>query len=374
MFLFDEVEAGQARLKVIGIGGGGCNAINTMIVSGLDGVEFIAANTDLQALGTSRALNKIQLGNKLTKGLGAGANPDVGKESALEDAEKIREALAGSDMVFITAGMGGGTGTGAAPVIAGIARELGALTVGVVTKPFFFEGSKRMQRAEEGLKELNKHVDTLIVIPNQRLLSIADKTTPLLEAFKMTDNVLYQAVKGIADLISTPGLVNCDFADVRTVMSHMGRAVMGMGLSSGNNRAVEAAQKAISSPLLEDGSIMGAKAVLLNISGGPSLSLHDVTAASSIIQEAADADANIIFGSVINKAMTEEVVVTVIATGFEKTASKEESSRPAAGKSLFTKTPDRQTFLRKVMDSDLAGRVDEDDELDVPTFLRRQAD
>jgi len=374
MFLFDEVEVGQARLKVIGIGGGGCNAINTMIVSGLVGVEFIAANTDLQALGTSRALNKIQIGNKLTKGLGAGANPDVGKESALEDIEKIKEALEGSDMVFITAGMGGGTGTGAAPVIAGIARELGALTVGVVTKPFCFEGSKRMQRAEEGLKELNKHVDTLIVIPNQRLLSIAEKTTPLLEAFKMTDNVLYQAVKGIADLISTPGLVNVDFADVRTVMSHMGRAVMGMGLSSGNNRAIEAAQKAISSPLLEDGSIMGAKSVLLNISGGPSLSLHEVTEASSIIQEAADADANIIFGSVINEAMTEEVVVTVIATGFEKTAPKEEVSRPATGKNLFAKTADRQTFLRKVMDSDLAGRIDEDDELDVPTFLRRQAD
>lgn len=374
MFLFDEVEAGQARLKVIGIGGGGCNAINTMIVSGLVGVEFIAANTDLQALGTSRAFNKIQLGNKLTKGLGAGANPEVGRESALEDTDRIKEALAGSDMVFVTAGMGGGTGTGAAPVIAGIARELGALTVGVVTKPFSFEGQKRMQRAEEGLKELSKHVDTLIVIPNQRLLSIADKTTPLLEAFKMTDNVLYQAVKGIADLISTHGRVNMDFADVRTVMSYRGRAVMGMGLSSGNNRAVEAAQKAISSPLLEDGSIMGAKGVLLNISGGPNLSLHEVTEASSIIQEAADADANIKFGSVINEAMTEEVVVTVIATGFEKTASKEEFSRPVIGKSLFTKTADRQTFLRKVMDSDHAGRVDEDDELDVPTFLRRQAD
>lgn len=374
MFLFDEVDLGQAKLKVIGIGGGGCNAINTMITSGLEGVEFISANTDLQALGTSKAMNKIQLGTKLTKGLGAGANPDIGRESALEDTDKIKEALSSSDMVFVTAGMGGGTGTGAAPIVASIARELGALTVGIVTKPFYFEGPKRMQRAEDGLRELSKHVDTLIVIPNQRLLSIADKTTPLLEAFKMTDNVLYQAVKGIADLISTPGLVNVDFADVRTVMSHMGRAVMGMGLSSGNNRAVEAAQKAISSPLLEDGSIEGAKGVLLNISGGPNLSLHEISAASSIIQEAADTDANIIFGSVINEALAEEVIVTVIATGFDNKVSKEEASRPAIGKSLFTKTSDKQTFMRKVLDSDLNNRIDEDHELDVPTFLRRQAD
>lgn len=374
MFLFDEVENGQARLKVMGVGGSGCNAINTMITSGLDGVEFIAANTDLQALGTSKAMSKIQLGAKLTKGLGAGADPDKGKEAALEDIEKIKEILSNSDMVFITAGMGGGTGTGAAPVIANIARELGALTVGIVTKPFYFEGPKRMQRAENGLKELSKHVDTLIVIPNQRLLSIVDKTTTLIEAFKMADNVLYQAVKGIADLISTPGLVNVDFADVRTVMSHMGRAVMGMGLSSGNNRAVEAAQKAISSPLLEDGSIEGAKGVLLNISGGPNLSLHEVTEASSIIQEAAGTDANIIFGSVINEALAEEVVVTVIATGFDKEASKEESPKPVIGKSLFTKNLDRQTFMRKVIGSNLRSGIDEDDELDVPTFLRRQAD
>lgn len=374
MFLFDEIENGQARLKVMGVGGSGCNAINTMITFGLDGVEFIAANTDLQALGTSKAMSKIQLGAKLTKGLGAGADPDKGKEAALEDIEKIKETLSNSDMVFITAGMGGGTGTGAAPVIANIARELGALTVGIVTKPFYFEGPKRMQRAENGLKELSKHVDTLIVIPNQRLLSIVDKTTTLIEAFKMADNVLYQAVKGIADLISTPGLVNVDFADVRTVMSHMGRAVMGMGLSSGNNRAVEAAQKAISSPLLEDGSIEGAKGVLLNISGGPNLSLHEVTEASSIIQEAAGTDANIIFGSVINEALAEEVVVTVIATGFDKEASKEELPKPVIGKSLFTKNLDRQTFMRKVIGSNLRSGIDEDDELDVPTFLRRQAD
>lgn len=374
MFLFDEIENGQARLKVMGVGGSGCNAINTMITFGLDGVEFIAANTDLQALGTSKAMSKIQLGAKLTKGLGAGADPDKGKEAALEDSDKLRETLSNSDMVFITAGMGGGTGTGAAPVIAAIARELGALTVGIVTKPFQFEGKKRIQRAEEGLRELSKHVDTLIVIPNQRLLSIADKTTTYLEAFKMTDNVLYQAVKGIADLISTPGHINVDFADVRKVMSHMGRAVMGMGLSSGNSRAVEAAQKAISSPLLEDGSIEGAKGVLLNISGGLNLSLHEVEEASSIIHEAADTDADIIFGSVINEALAEEVVVTVIATGFDKDVSKEELPKPAIGKSLFAKKLDRQTFMRKVIGPEIRSGIDNEDELDVPTFLRRQAD
>jgi cell division protein FtsZ len=250
MLLFEEEEYQVAKIRVVGVGGSGCNAVNTMIAGKLSGVEFVAANTDLQALATSKAHIKLQLGAKLTKGLGAGSNPEMGREAALEDQDKIRDAMAGTDMIFITAGMGGGTGTGAAPIIAEVARDLGILTVAVVTKPFTFEGFKRMQRAEEGLKELKKHVDTLIVILNQRLLNVVDKATPLIEAFKVTDDVLRQAVQGISDLITVPGLVNVDFADVRTVMSHMGRAVMGMGISRGTNRAVEAAQKAISSPLL----------------------------------------------------------------------------------------------------------------------------
>jgi cell division protein FtsZ len=377
MFLFDETKEKGAKIKVIGVGGGGCNAINTMIHSKLEGVEFIAANTDLQALGISHAELKIQLGSQLTQGLGAGADPQVGKEAALEDEEKIRETLLGADMVFITAGMGGGTGTGAAPVISNIARDMGALTVAVVTKPFSFEGGKRAPRAEEGLKELRKYVDTLIVIPNQRLLSVVEAETPLVEAFKVVDDILRQAVQGISDLITIPGLVNVDFADVRTVMSHMGRAVMGMGVAQGNNRAVEAAQKAISSPLLEDGSIEGARGVLLNITGGDNLSLHEVTAASSIIQEVADPEANIIFGSVIDGQMSEEVIVTVIATGFERSAIEEEGSRKSESrKSGYPKTLDRPAFVRRVVNSDLSRETMGlgDEEWDVPAFLRKQAD
>jgi cell division protein FtsZ len=377
MFLFDETKEKGAKIKVIGVGGGGCNAINTMIHSKLEGVEFIAANTDLQALGISHAELKIQLGSQLTQGLGAGADPQVGKEAALEDEEKIRETLLGADMVFITAGMGGGTGTGAAPVISNIARDMGALTVAVVTKPFSFEGGKRAHRAEEGLKELRKYVDTLIVIPNQRLLSVVEAETPLVEAFKVVDDILRQAVQGISDLITIPGLVNVDFADVRTVMSHMGRAVMGMGVAQGNNRAVEAAQKAISSPLLEDGSIEGARGVLLNITGGDNLSLHEVTAASSIIQEVADPEANIIFGSVIDGQMSEEVIVTVIATGFERSAIEEEGSRKSESrKSGYPKTLDRPAFVRRVVNSDLSRETMGlgDEEWDVPAFLRKQAD
>jgi cell division protein FtsZ len=345
-----------------------------MIASKFSGVEFIAANTDVQALSLSRAACTLPMGTRLTKGLGAGANPDVGREAALEDAEKIREVLEGADMVFVTAGMGGGTGTGAAPIIANIARELGALTVAVVTKPFQFEGGKRMSRAEEGLNELKKVVDTLIAIPNQRLLAVVDKSTPLVEAFKVVDDVLRQAVQGIADLVTTPGLVNVDFADVRTVMAHMGRAVMGMGSARGDHRAVEAAQKAISSPLLEEGSIHGARGVLLNITGGEGLSLHEVTEASMIIHEAADPEANIIFGSVINKQMKDDVIVTVIATGFEMDLVREEPVKPAA-KPLPSKSLDRPAFLRKVANGAYPHdpRVG-DDEWDVPTFLRKQAD
>jgi cell division protein FtsZ len=399
MFLFEESEVRPAILKVIGVGGSGCNAVNTMISSNFTGVEFIAANTDIQALGMNKAPTTVPLGGKLTKGLGAGSNPEVGRDSALEDVEKLREVLQGADMVFITAGMGGGTGTGAAPVIASVARELGILTVGVVTKPFQFEGARRQQRAEEGLRELRKYVDTLLVIPNQRLLSVVDKSTPLVEAFKIADDVLRQAVQGIADLVTTPGLVNVDFADVKTVMSHMGRAVMGMGVARGANRAVEAAQKAISSPLLEDGSIQGARGVLLNITGGPNLSLHEVTEASTIIQEAADPNANIIFGSVVSELLSEEVIVTVIATGFEDATMEEQRPvatadarraavsvpSPAAaaaggGRGLPARTTperpaDRPAFMRKIANAGYTPDANGlDDEWDVPTFLRKQAD
>ena len=376
MFLFEEQVIKPAILKVIGVGGSGCNAINTMIGSHFVGVDFIAANTDMQALGLSKASGTLPLGTRLTKGLGAGSNPEIGREAALEDTDSIRGVLQGADMVFVTAGMGGGTGTGAAPVIASIARELGILTIAVVTKPFFFEGAKRMQRAEEGLKELKRYVDTLIVIPNQRLLSVVDKGTPLVDAFKVADDVLRQAVQGIADLVTTPGLVNVDFADVKTVMTHMGRAVMGMGMSRGNNRAVEATQKAIASPLLEDGSIQGARGVLLNITGGPNLSLHEVTEAATIIQEAADPEANIIFGSVIHGKMNEEVMVTVIATGFEKEFMQEERVKPpvASGLAAGPKSFDKPTFLRKIANAPHPEKTGLDDEWDVPTFLRKQAD
>ena len=391
MFQLEEETIAGAKIKVIGIGGGGCNAVNSMIAAGLEGVEFIAVNTDMQALGISQAPAKIRIGKN---GLGAGANPEIGREAALQDADQIREALVGADMVFVTAGMGGGTGTGAAPVIANIAREVNALTVAVVTKPFLFEGGKRMTRAEDGLRELRKYVDTMLVIPNQRLLGIVDKTTPLREAFKVADDVLRQAIKGIADVITIPGLVNVDFADVRAVMGHMGRAVMGMGVAHGANRAVEATQRAISSPLLEDGSIDGARGVLLNITGGASLSLHEVTQASSIIEQAVDKDANIIFGAVVDERLKEEVVITVIATGFERgesatqhaprqTAIPTISSRETPARELppTPKAAGRPAFMRRSTAArDSADRVLDrtmlavEEEWDVPTFLRRQAD
>ncbi|MFI5394643.1 MAG: cell division protein FtsZ [Candidatus Binatia bacterium] len=305
-----------ARIKVVGIGGGGGNAVNTMIFSGLPGVEFITANTDVQALGASLAPTKLQLGAQLTKGLGAGANPDVGRQAALDDSEIIRDHLGGADMVFITAGMGGGTGTGGAPVVARIAKEQGALTVAVVTKPFQFEGKKRMRQADEGMQELKDAVDTLIAIPNQRLLAIAGRDTSLLDTFKRADDILLQAVRGISDLITVHGLINLDFADVRTIMAEMGMAMMGAGSASGENRAVEAAQKAVSSPLLEDISIHGAKGVLINITGSHDLSLHEVNEAATLIQEEAHEDATIIFGAVIDEQMGDEIRITVIATGF----------------------------------------------------------
>ncbi len=398
MFSFQEDVLSPVRIKVIGIGGAGCNAINTMITSGLARVDFIASNTDLQALDRSLAPYKIQLGPDRTRGLGAGAKPEIGRDAALESREHIRECIDGADMVFVTAGMGGGTGTGAAPIVASIAREMGILTVGVVTKPFQYEGQRRHKHAEEGIRELRRHVDTLLVIPNQRLLGIVDKATPLLEAFKVADDVLRQAIQGIADVITTTGHVNVDFADVRTVMSHTGRAVMGMGVAQGQNRAIEAAQKAMCSPLLEEGSVEGARGVLLNITGGPSMSLHEIEEAASIIQQTADPEANIIVGQVINPDIGEELIITVIATGFERDenlaiAGTEADRAPnrltkpiqpvLAGvvASLGTERPikdlDRPTYLRRISEArESADRtaLTGEDEWDVPTFLRKQAD
>ena len=318
MALLEFEELSHAKILVIGVGGAGGNAVNTMIAGNLDGVEFVAANTDLQALEANLSPTKIQLGDHLTKGLGAGANPEIGRKSAEESVQLIADTVAGADMVFVTAGMGGGTGTGAAPVIAHIARECGALTVGVVTKPFGFEGKKRSRQAHDGISLLEEAVDTLIVIPNNRLLEVVGHNTSMIEAFKKADEVLLNAVQGISDLMTVPGLINVDFADVRTIMSNQGRALMGSGFSAGKKRACEAAEMAISSPLLEDVSIHGATGILINITGGPDLGLHEVNEASTLIQEAAHEDANIIFGSVIDPTIGDEVRITVIATGFER--------------------------------------------------------
>jgi cell division protein FtsZ len=307
----------QARIKVVGVGGGGGNALNTMIQSGLDGVEFIAANTDMQALESNLAATKIQLGPALTKGLGAGANPDVGRKAALEDVQRVSEALEGTDMVFITAGMGGGTGTGAAPIIAQIARDMGALTVGVVTKPFLFEGKRRMRNAESGIAELAASVDTIITIPNQKLLAIDDDDMSLLDAFRRADDVLVQAVRGISDLITNSGMINVDFADVKTIMSHMGRALMGTGYGKGERRALDAAEMAINSPLLDEVSVEGATGILINFTAGPDVRLKEINEAASLVQQNAHEDANIIFGLVTDMDMGDIVKVTVIATGFD---------------------------------------------------------
>jgi cell division protein FtsZ len=320
--MFELVDDGQektgASIKVIGVGGAGGNAVNRMIDSGLRGVEFLAANTDAQVLTQSKCPRKMQIGAGITRGLGSGAKPEVGKQAAEADETMIAEALEGADMVFVTAGMGGGTGTGAAPVVARIARSMGALTVAVVTRPFEFEGRRRMQSAEEGLRELRANVDTLIVIPNQRLLTIVDKNTPLREAFRTADQVLHHATKGISDLITVPGLVNLDFADVKTVMAERGNALMGAGIATGENRAYEAAQSAVSSPLLDDISITGAEALLVNVTGGESMSLHEINEAVSVVVDAAGRDANVIFGAVIDEAMGDAISITVIATGFGK--------------------------------------------------------
>ncbi|HLG19078.1 MAG TPA: cell division protein FtsZ [Bdellovibrionota bacterium] len=392
MFELVESEGNTAKIKVIGIGGGGGNAVNTMIASGLANVDFIAANTDMQALGASKAPVKLQMGASLTKGLGAGANPEIGREAALEDRDQLAETLRGADMVFITAGMGGGTGTGAAPVVAKAAREVGALCVGVVTKPFVFEGKRRRLYADQGIEELSSAVDTLITIPNQRLINLAGEATSILDAFKKADEVLLQAVQGISDLITIPGLINLDFADVKTVMNGQGMAMMGTGQAAGERRALEAAQRAISSPLLEDMDIHGATGILLNITGSSNMTLHEVNDAAVMIQEAAHEEANIIFGAVIDDRMGDTMRITVIATGFGKkaelakpvpaqrmhvpprlpasSASMEEGiSRPTV---LRRRDVDSLEFRKRAKELGLDSI--EEDEYDIPTFLRKQVD
>jgi cell division protein FtsZ len=390
-------ELSPAKIKVIGVGGGGCNAVNRMIRAKVEGVEFITANTDLQALKLSQAPVKLQLGAKLTKGLGAGANPEVGRKAALEDTDKIIEALEGSDMIFITSGLGGGTGSGAAPVVASLASELGALTVAVVTKPFAFEGKRRMMQAEQALADLVGAVDTVIVIPNERLMETVERGTSFFDAFRIADDILRQAVQGISDIITVPGIINRDFADVKAIMSGQGYAVMGTAVATGSNRAVDAANRAIASPLLEDNSIQGAQGILINICGSPSLSLHEVHEASSIIQKAAAENANIIFGAVQDEAMKDAVKITVIAAGFKEANKKNTVQRPqfmpqtwkagrteqtpasmaaaaGAASSTVNRESSRPDVVQQVQQNvrDVAREVPSDD-LDVPTFLRRQA-
>ncbi len=371
----DEPPMTGAVIKVVGVGGGGSNAVNHMIEAHIEGIQFLVANTDLQALKKSLAPVKLQLGAKLTKGLGAGANPEVGRDAALEDTEKIIEALEGADMVFVTVGLGGGTGTGAAPIIASLAAELGALTVAVVTKPFPFEGRHRMRQAEAGLEELRSVVDTLITIPNERLLQTVDRKTALGNAFRHADDVLRQAVQGIADLITVPGFINVDFADVKSIMKGMGIALMGTGQASGENRALEATQSAISSPLLEEASINGARGVLVNITGGADLTLHEVDEAMRLIHDAADPDANIIFGTVPDERMENEMKITVIATGFEREylAAVAERVQP-----LQARQPVAVVSNPRVMNQPAANSAQPtlrgEDDLDVPTFMRKKAD
>jgi len=386
-----DVEMEQfAQIKVVGVGGGGNNAINRMIEGGLKGVEFLAVNTDKQALFLSKANTKIQIGDKLTRGLGAGSDPEIGQKAAEENRDEIAQALKGADMVFVTAGMGGGTGTGAAPVVASVAKELGVLTVGVVTKPFTFEGRKRMVQAEKGIQQLKENVDTLVIIPNDRLLQVIQKNTSIVESFKMADDILKQGVKGISDLIAVPGLVNLDFADVKTIMANTGIAHMGIGHATGENRAEEAAKQAIHSPLLET-SIEGARGVLLNITGGADLGLLEVNAAAELVQKSADPEANIIFGAVIDENMSDELMITVIATGFDRglgsinipTAKKPEftsffGSKPATNTmsslnntttaTTPVSTPAASNPVTKPISNPMA---DMDSEIDIPPFLRR---
>jgi len=405
-FTFDEVAGTNARIKVIGVGGAGCNAVNRMIEAGVEGVVFAAINTDEQALRVSRAQVKLQLGSRLTSGRGAGSNPEIGREAALEDTERLIELLGDSDMVFVTAGLGGGTGTGAAPIVTSLANELGALTVAVVTKPFSFEGSRRMKIAEQGLAELAETVDTVVTIPNERLIEVIERGTSFFESFRIADDILLQAVQGISDIITIPGIINRDFADVRTIMQGMGYAMMGSAEASGSSAAVDAAKKAVSSPLLEDASIEGARGILINITGSTKLGLHEVHEASTIIQKAADPEANIIFGAVLNDAMEDSVKITVIATGFRSEnvgISKKMSDaaavsaaelRPAMqqaaagrhrgiGASTHFSAPEtdlpvvqpREPELGTIVESSLAPiETEPAHDLEVPSFLRRSSD
>ena len=384
MFEFDESIDQSAKIKVVGVGGGGGNAINTMIECNIGGIDFIVANTDAQALRLSKAPEKMQIGGQLTKGLGAGANPNVGRDAAMEDRAKLAEILRGSDMVFIAAGMGGGTGTGAAPIIAEAAREIGALTVGVVTKPFSREGKQRLAKAEEGIRELKRHVDSLIVIPNDRLLGLAGKSMSIVDAFKPSDDVLRQAVQGISDLITTSGMINVDFADVKAIMSERGMAMMGIGIATGENRAVDAATRAISSPLLEEIDVSGAKGVLVNISGPSSMTMDEFDAASRIIHEKVHEDANIIVGLVIDESLGDAIKITAIATGFgdkfdAEKVRVEEVKRSATFVPRQEINREIPTFIRERHQRDTMTRqrsfmVDEEEQYDIPTFLRKSVD
>jgi len=393
-FTFDQPNRQGASIKVIGVGGAGCNAVNTMIDAGLDSVDFIVANTDRQALENNHSSQKIQMGDAITRGLGAGANPEIGRNSAMEDIDNIQQMMENADMVFVAAGMGGGTGTGAAPVIAKAAKEMGALTVGVVTKPFKFEGKRRARIAEEGLRELREHVDSLIVIPNEKLFKIAEKKTTLQEGFKMADDVLLHAIKSISDLINMPGLINLDFADVKTIMSDMGMAFMGMGLHSGEDRAAEAARKAISNPLLDDISIKGARGMLINVTGSSSLSFEDLEKATDFIREEAHEDANIIFGAAIDETMGDNFRITVIATGFSNELGQLQpdaagavlpgveqkvipelvvNTEPAPAMQLpdieLPKTPQDAKVIKI---GTIISEFGEDGQYDIPTFVRQQ--
>lgn len=379
-FNFDENPSPTARMKVIGVGGGGCNAVNRMIEANLNGVEFISVNTDLQALEACKSTSRLQIGKAVTRGLGAGADPEVGRKSVEEDREAVIEALGESDMIFITAGMGGGTGTGAAPIVAEIAKDLGALTVAIVTRPFLFEGHKRTQRAEEGILELKNQVDTLIVIPNQRLLTVVPKGTPITSAFRTADEVLLHATKGISDLISIPGLINLDFADVKTVMREMGDALMGSAVASGDERAIDAAHKAIASPLLDDISIAGAQGVLVNITGGESLSLHEVNDATTVISDATGSDANLIFGAVVDPKMEEEIRVTVIATGFNRNGYSIPKKSASSMRIIDYELSDLEvpTYQRKNGSghseqlSEVESSLYSDDDLEAPAYIRKR--
>jgi cell division protein FtsZ len=378
----------SAMIKVVGVGGAGGNAINRMIESGFSGVDFVAINTDAQSLACSLAQNQVQIGTKLTHGLGSGGNPEVGRKAAEEDAEKIAEVIRGADMVFIAAGMGGGTGTGAGPTVAKMARQMGALVVAVATKPFMFEGQYRMRQAVEGLRLMKQEVDTAIVIPNQRLLAVASKNTPIREAFRIADDVLLRATRGVSDLITVPGLVNLDFADVKSVMTEMGDAVMGTGISAGKNRAVEAAQQAISSPLLEDASIAGAGGVLVNVTGGPDLTLHEINEAAMIINDAIGVETNMIFGAVVDDELKDQVMITVIATGIRGAKQTAERERPREKRPEPARLTPRQPVTRTVerprqdppQPAQGGGmyakepRKSSRRELEIPTFLRRQMD